>query len=278
MGMKLVGVDLESWDGNCFLRGETLDEFGFTKLFDVELFDSPFHEKRLRWLADESVTTSMQLSIAGREPNRLRKIYIYFLIIIFSFVSGFFLYIKYTCQSESKKSVARKISITLTPLIERASFTGPKPPPSLAKSLTLEKIAESRVEDESIPITEIVRSTTNEKHPIKRRKLVLPPTSDVDYEPLHSSPGTALREGTTVFDPRFKKRLESAEVAEINTRRVTPSYESYTGPGGGEFVDFGNKCFSVFDDPSTGSEKWVSKSCPPHKQRFRRFGRTIETE
>jgi len=83
-----------------------------------------------------------------------------------------------------------------------------------------------------------------------------------------------LKKGTLVFDSKWKAKLESAYVAEINSEVKSGKKDVYTDVFGSDVSRSGNICATTIRNPGVGEWTYYN-ACIQPADKLRRFGREV---
>lgn len=89
--------------------------------------------------------------------------------------------------------------------------------------------------------------------------------------PSYDSDGVSLPQPNRVFSNSLRRTLESAEVASINTRRLSHRSEEFESVYGDQIFRQGDTCYVIIDDPAIENFGVFQKCLRPPPE-IRRFG------
>ena len=265
------------WSTTCPLRP--------LEVFDADLAADAGHPKRFTWLTREKVAQLRAPDTALQRPgkNALEGGFWFGLVAVYAACAWLALVDRSVYQTPQRQMVPLHLTLAGAPEppAQTQPVAIPVPPPGQQPAATIPA---------TTPTT--TPTTTPATTPITQSPPTAPPKTQPP-RPLASDPaphnvnaatppsatpppsGTPLRRGTTVFNPQLRQQLESAAVAEINTRSQRPQLQHFRQSVTTEVYD----CQRILHDPAIG-EMWIAgktEGCE-RQQTVRRFGRQLQTD
>ncbi len=262
--------------------------------FDVEIIENPWHSKKLQWLHNPDIQErllswdfSYDEGLSPPDKTSLCWVSLAVISLLPMIILVSFLHPK---ELTPRKAIPLKITLSPTKRQTKPHNNSTTIP---ARTTTAKKTQESKPSRQTKELTASERqsthgtppqqATTNLKVPRKVKstlslseQISTVVTTMADEEVVDSMPSSEDNTDSLkglVFDSGLRKKLNSPEAAELNTRRVTQpgSYETVTG----ETVYFSKGgCTSVIKDPVIG-EMWIPIKCPSRSKQISKFGRII---
>ncbi|TQV82406.1 hypothetical protein FKG94_06575 [Exilibacterium tricleocarpae] len=257
--------------------------FNSLEIFDPELADNAFHPKRYAWLTGEKIeqllapdTTAGQDAKKGFAKDWIEKCFWCGFCLLY--LTGAWLTLTAPGPYPLPHRQAEPIRITLAPAAATspASVKAPQPvieapaPPKQRPTTPQHPHTPMRPKP-TTPALVQPKPAPSASAPARYQSL---PRTPPVLNPESSAPAAPLRRGTTVFNPHLRQQLESAEVADLNTRRLQTKAETFTPSPTTEIYSDGKHCLRIVKDPVIG-EMWISGDAGvcQTEDRVQRFGR-----